>query len=614
MKKILYRWFLLLLLGINFSACNEVLDDVDRVGSITPQQVWDSEEYIGYYVNNLYGQLPAWDQDYYNNGEAGNNTSNINGFFRGTNSSADSYPGSFWNYSVIRTINEFFANVDGAQIGVTQKKYFKGQVHFFRAFVYYKMVRIYGGVPIITTVKDPTSDINELMVSRNSSAECFDFIEAELDSAIAMLPPKGTSGYEDGRITKAAAMAVKGQVLLLKASPLFCVSKNQQYWSDAYNANLAAKNELDAEGYGLYTNSAFNVHELMWYDKADAAKEMILFVKYAYPSKPNTQSLVAAQRPLSNSAGAAGAAEPTWELVSAYPMCNGKNIDDPDSGYDVKTFWKNRDPRFYSTIVFNGAYYGFGTDANRLQWVCKGMTLDGFEAANGTATGFYCRKGIDTTLTKVTFPQQAFNWPVLRYTEVLLNLAECANETNKSSEAKTHLIAIRNRAHILPGLDNNYGLNMKVGSDYNETLSAIMKERQIEFVFEGKRLYDLRRRRMFQELRDYKTLHAYAPSLDKQALIALNIPGITVNENSSVNEVLDQLTNFFANNPKYDKDNLLKNVFTYEELALDRSGQNQIILPDRNYFAPLSPDWIILNKNLKQNKGWDDGDFIPELQ
>jgi hypothetical protein len=612
MKKIINKWLILVLFGISYIACNKVLDDVDRVGAITPDQVWNNAEYVEYYVNNLYKQLPAWNQDYYNNGEAGNNVSNVNAFFRGTNSSADSYPGASWDYSVVRVINEFFANIYGAKIEETQKKYLIGQAHFFQAYVYYQMVKSFGGVPMITTVQDPTSDIKELMVTRNSTLECFNFIEAELDSAISMLPVRGTTGYADGRITKAGAMAVKGQVLLLKASPLFCVTKNQQYWLDAYNANQAAKSELDAEGYGMYTNSAFNVHEMMWYDKAGAANEMVLVVKYQYPSKPNTH--MAAQRPLSNSAGAAGAGEPTWELVKAYPMRNGKNINDPSSGYDERTFWKDRDPRFYSTIVYNGAHYGFGTDATRLQWVCKGMTLDGFEAPNGTATGFYCRKGIDTTKTITTFPQQAFDWPVLRYTEVLLNLAECANETDKSAEAKTYLVAIRNRAHILPGADNSYGLDAGVGTDYNKTLTAIMKERQIEFVFEGKRLYDLRRRRMFQELRDYGTLHAYAPTLDKQALIALNIPGLSVTMNSSVNEILDQLINFFAENPTYDKDNLLESIFTYEQIALDRSGQNQIVLPDRNYFAPLNPDWITLNTNLKQNTGWDNGDFVPTIQ
>lgn len=604
---------LLLLFGLSFTSCNQVLDDVPRVGSITPAEVWNSQQYIEYYVNSLYGQLPAWDQDYYNSGEAIQQT--VNAFLRGSNSSIDGYPGSFWDYSIIRVINEFFANINGAQIDQIQKKYLKGQAQFFRAYAYFKMVRIYGGVPIVTTVQDPTSDIKSLMVPRNSTSECFNFIVAQLDSAIAILPPRGTAGYGDGRITKGAAMAVKGQVLLWKASPIFCLTKNQQYWTEAYNANLAAKTELDAEGYGLYKNPAFNVHEKMWYDKTGASKEMVLFVKYEYPSKANSQGLIAAQRPISVSAGGAQGGEPNWELVSAYPMRNGMNINDPNSGYDVKTFWKDRDPRFYATVVFNGARYSFGTDATRLQWTCKGMSIDGFEAPiNGCYTGFYARKCIDTTKTATTFPQQAFDWPVLRYTEVLLNLAECANETSKSSEAKTQLVAIRDRAHLLPGSDNSYGLDAAVGTDYNKTLAAVMKERQIEFVFEGKRLPDLRRRRMFQELRDYGTFHSHVATLNKQALIAMNIPGLAVTANNTVDQILAQLTAFLTANPTFDKDNLLKSIFTYEQLLIDRSGQGQIVLPDRNYFGPLLPDWITLNPNLKQNKGWDNGDFEPRLQ
>jgi hypothetical protein len=614
MKNKIKIWYAFILLSTSLISCTEVLDDVPRVGAVTPEEMWNNPTYVEYYINSLYNQLPSFDMDYYNNGEAAS-VSGVSDFLRGTISSRDAYPGAFWNYNVVRTINEFFANIDNAKIDENQKKIFKGQAHFFMAYTYFKMVRIYGGVPIITDVQDPTSDLNELMVPRNSTLETFELIEEQLDLAISLLPPRGTNGYADGRITKGAAMAVKGQVLLLKASPLFCVTKNQQFWADAYSANVAAKNQLDAEGCGLYTNSAINVHELMWYDKIGAAKEMVLSVKYQYPSKPNNQWLIASTRPISNSSGAAGAGQPTYEFVNEYPMRNGKNITDPSSGYDLSTFWKNRDPRFYSTIVFNGASYGFGAGSKRLQWTSKGMTYDGFEAVyNGTYTGFFLRKTIDTTKTVVTFPQQDFDWPLLRYAEVMLNVAECANEIGKSSEAKEYLVAIRNRVHILPGNDNNYGLAEGVGNDYNQTLDAIMKERQIEFAYEGKRLYDLRRRRMFQELRNYENLNAYAATLDKQALIDMNIPGLSVSVDNTIDEILMKLTEYIFANPTFDKDNLLKTIFRYEKIPVDRSGSGKIILPDNYYFGPLHPDWITMNPNLKQNKGWDNGEFDPIIQ
>jgi hypothetical protein len=86
-----------------------------------------------------------------------------------------------------------------------------------------------------------------------------------------------------------------------------------------------------------------------WYDKAGSATENIMVVEYKYPAKANSHQQ--SQRPLSTSSGSAGGNQPTWELVKAFPMDNGKSIADPESGYNEKLFWKNRDPRFYSTIV-----------------------------------------------------------------------------------------------------------------------------------------------------------------------------------------------------------------------------------------------------------------------
>ena len=94
----------------------------------------------------------------------------------------------------------------------------KAQALFLRAYQYFEMVKIYGGVPLILTPQDRHND--DLYVTRNTAKECIDQIVKDLDDAAASLP--SIWGENDfGRITKGAAMAFKGRVLLTYASKQF---------------------------------------------------------------------------------------------------------------------------------------------------------------------------------------------------------------------------------------------------------------------------------------------------------------------------------------------------------------------------------------------------------
>ncbi|MEX6688324.1 RagB/SusD family nutrient uptake outer membrane protein [Danxiaibacter flavus] len=589
-------------------SCNKVFD-VDRAGGVvTPDKQWSSQSNIEYYINNLYSILPAWNRNEVISAECGGGTPSA---LKGTAQVVDDYPDfakSAWasSYSNIRALNTFFANIDNAKSFLDAPTYnaFKGQAYFFRAYTYYQMVKVLGGVPIITTVEDPFADINTLMVPRNSSLECFNYICGQLDSAIMLLPSKWDLN-NTGRVTKGAAMAVKGEVLLLKASPLFCKTKNDGYWKDAYNALTAAKQELDANGYGLYEDNTLKATENVWYNKDAAAKEMVLYMRYHYPDKTN--GIQMAQRPLTQSSGDAGRGEPTWEMVKAFPMKNGKNITDPSSGYNEGQYWVNRDPRFYNAVVYNGCRYDFA-NVPRIQWVFQiYVDLDGYRSWN--STGFYSRKEIDTTLGSSVWNQQAFDWPIIRYAEVLLNLAEAANEVGRSPEARPLLISIRKRAKIDAG-DGSYGLNAGVGTDYQATLDAILHEKQIEFYLEGKRFWDLRRRRLFSVLNNIGTIHAWGPSLNVPAAQSYGI-----NTSVTNSEVIGQLSKIMLNPPaSLDINKFLQDITIYSLAQADRTYSGTIDIKDNYYFRPMHPDWLSQNPKLKQNIGWDNGDFDPVIQ
>ena len=603
-----------LVLVVSLGACKKVFDVDHPGGTLTNSELWSSADYIKDYVNDFYNGLPAWNRNEEISGEAfsGSTGGNaLNFFLTGKLTSTSAYPDSMWRWDRLRSLNNFFANIEGAKAVLSSSDYqtLKGQAYFFRAYFYYRMVKLYGGVPIITTVQDPTADPNSLLVARNSSLECYDFISGQLDTAISLLPTTWP-GSDLGRVTKGAAMAVKGEALLLKASPLFCTTANPGYWTDAYNALLAAKTELDADGYGLYTDNTLKTTENMWYDKTGAAREMVLYVRYNYPQKVTT--FQQSQRPLSETSGAAGGCDPTWEMVKEYPMKNGMNIVDPSSGYDSTEYWKGRDPRFYTAIVYNGARYDFSDVTPRVEWIFNGIgNLDAYKSTpTYNLTGFYCRKEIDTTLGATVWNHQAFDWPIIRYAEVLLNLAEAANETAHTGDAKGLIIQVRKRAGIDAGT-GDYGLAAGVGTDYQATLDAVMKEREIEFAFEGKRFWDLRRRRLFSVLNNYGTLHAYGPYFNKTA--ASGLYGVDVTQSNS--GIANQLTEIVVNPPaNFDADAFLKNITNYVYEPIDPSSSNRINIPASYYFAPIDPRYILQNKNLAQNMGWDGGSFNPVIQ
>ena len=570
-----------LFVGVIFSGCKKVLDLEDKT-HYPGTGTFDDESTANAYLSNLYAiTFTGWPVNMGNNADE---SGGINGDGWIT---TDNGTMKFWPYDAIRKINILLKEMNTSVLPENKKAPMVGQAKFLRAFLYFKMVYYYGGVPIIEVPQDYQTD--DLMVARNSTAECFDFIMKDLNEAETALPVK-YDGSNRGRIDQASVKAFKGRVLLYKASPQFNPTDfyDNAYWADAYTANKNAKDFLDANGYGLLDN--FNA-----VFETKAHKENILSVIYTNPAKTNGRGEDAV-RPLSDSKNATGGDQPIWAMAEAFPMKDGKKPGDPTSAYtyNVQTFWKNRDPRFDATMVWNGSVYELSGITGRRQYtmtnIAKSMDAFGYVIQGETAyrTGLFTRKGIMEQLPSPQVTLNDVDWPEIRYAEVLFNYAEAANETGKSEESLAVLKAIRQRAGIEAGTDGMYGL--KSGMTREEMREAILDEKYIEFMFEGKRFWDLRRHRMLNKL----------DGMRKYGIMAMKVNGHTY----------DQVTQDDIS--KGNSFQLLPEDFEYQVVELITTGPTQMVMPDKYYFFPIQLSNINQNPNLKQNKDWG-GDFDPVL-
>jgi hypothetical protein len=491
---------------------------------------------------------------------------------------------NYWPYDDIREINDLIVNIDGGTIDTTNKRILKGQAFFFRGWVYFQMVIRYGGVPLVL---HPQTANEDLFVKRNTTSECMRQIVADLDSAANDLPSFGpTSGSNDGHVHKGTALAVKGRVLLYYASPQFDPNQTHtERWQAAYDANKEAKDYLESKGFGLYSD-----YSKLWFDEMN--KEDIFVRRYQYTpnNSESWNNWAASTRPLDFSQGATGGNRPVLEIVNAYPMKDGKNINDPSSAYiyDPSYYWKNRDPRFQQTIVYNSAEWGIGNNGpqpGRIQW-----TYVGGEQNSPTITGFYMKKAVDTTQSAIEAYNSSTDWVELRFAEVLLNLAEAANESGKTDEAYPLLTDIRARAGIDQGSDGLYGL--MPGMTKDQMREAIRLERQIELAFEGKRYWDLRRWRLFETKLNGTRRH-----------------GLTITLKISTDEWKSLKNSMSSEELESYLDQHYTDVFNDKVKVVDT--QFDINWKPEYYFFAIPSSQLQLNSNLEQTMGWDGGTFDP---
>lgn len=556
--------------------------DKANLAALSSEDVLTNPKVAEAYVNDMYANfMPSsfsvgrlTDETMVINGEY---AAGLSDYLKGT-LTADTY--NDFPYENIRKINIFLAQVDNATFDENIRKSLKGEALFWRAFAYFRMVKAYGGVELILKPESPDNK-DAIFVPRSKTSECIAQIVKDLDEAIPLVEPLSTIG----RIDKGAAMSFKGRVLLYWASPQFNRANDVARWTAAYNANKDALAHLDANGKGLYAN-----YKDLWTDEMN--KEVIMVKRFQYPGFANGYSQ-AGMRPLLYSRGAVGDNVPSLELVNAYPMKDGSKYN--PATMDYRTLYKDRDKRFYASIAYNGAdpylaemfgkenmwTYYYDADGN------AATGINGKEARADNSenlfshSSFYPAKMLDRNITRTTVEDGQVDWIEIRYAEVLMNMAEAANEIGKGDETLAALYKIRNRAGIEPGAKANYGITAVT---LPQIRKAIMDERLVEFAFEGQRFWDLRRWRVYTS-----TFNSFK---DKY------FHGLRVEWNGTA-----------ADRPKGLVDiNTIANKFTITEV---RDYQPIVMLEEDKYsFFGIPKAILDRSSKIEQNKSWG-GTFDP---
>tara|TARA_B100000408_G_C10310161_1_gene228446 strand:+ start:541 stop:2229 length:1689 start_codon:yes stop_codon:yes gene_type:complete len=397
--------------------------------------------------------------------------------------------GTIWgrSYRSIREVNYALTNIENLVMSDSKKEVLTAELKFIRAYRYHDLIRNYGKVVLmgdrVIELGDDLTDPS--LFEKSTISEGLTYTINELDAAIDGLPENHSNTWQEGRATKGAAMALKARLLLYAASPLYNNNASDpQKWAEAANA---AKEVMDLGMYSLYPD-----YQKLFLESL--GNNEIIFARYYNLNALHT-ALEIANGP--NGYGGWAGNVPLQNLVDDYEMADGSEFDWNNESHAQEPY-ENRDPRFYQTILYNGAEYR-GREVET--FVPGGLdSPDGPSNWNTSKSGYYLRKFIDEDLPIINPWGVAGtqDWIYIRYGEILLNYAEAQNEAAGPDESVYNAInLIRSRAGMP---------NIESGLSQGEMREKIRHERRIELAFEEHRYYDVRRWMIADEVENQPAL------------------------------------------------------------------------------------------------------------
>ncbi len=422
----------------------------------------------------------------------------------------------FWGtaFGGVRKTNVFLTRVNNMNMpNEVKRDRYMAEAHVLRAHYYFELIKNFGGVPLFA--EDITRRDNFADIERASFDDCVQFIVKDCDEAIASreLPFRTMEDGQRGRMTKAVAYFIKASALLFAASPHWNPSNDAVKWQAAATAAKEALDQLVSHGYQLFPN-----YERFFITRPDKNqdpldKETILEAIDTWGYGSQTYRRFGVICYLMNMIPVDFASEkcglcPSQELVDSYEMKDGtvpilgynddahtKPIINPASGYDDQKPYVDRDPRFYASVWYNGAYFGKkdGRDIYIESFVGGKHGISGIKQR--TPTGYYTRKYVDPSMRSAGSSKTL--WRIYRLAELYLDLAEAENEANGPTQIAYDAVNATRRRAGMP--------DMPTGLTKDEFRERVRRERRVEMAFEENRFYDLRRWNILVENSRLKT-------------------------------------------------------------------------------------------------------------
>lgn len=528
-------------------SCNDDLLDRSPLDSYSDPVVWSDINLVKYYLNDLYNSVEyGWNQrgHGYQTGLFVAETTMTKGaeltdYGRGTISAGN--PGvdrgnlTWKHFSNIHKLNLFLSQIEAlpeaypeSERGRIQSEMeiLKGEAIFLRAVFYSDICRSYGGVPLLDAPAKLGEDFAVYL--RSSFEETIDFIVKDCDDSAALLLSK--SEMEMGRATKEAAMALKSRMLLFAASDLtadgsaaneyvgYSNPNRQELWTAARNSakDLIDMGTVALEDFGAPDQEAAAYNYFAFFKARDLSSPEVIWGKmHRADDGPRIQTNL---RNGLNGLSCHGNNAPYGNFVDSYQMADGTDFFDhfgfnandeyinKASSLTQENPYKNREPRFYGSILYDSAVWQprfddlahidpLGIYERRTRTVIQNgnvvserFGLDSRQGplspSNGNYTGYVMKKFMDDEIIgRDMFNENIFVW--IRYPEILLNYAEASLELGDTETATTYINMVRNRV----GLPNFIG----------DIMEALRYERKVEFFSENVGWYDIRRWKLLEE-------------------------------------------------------------------------------------------------------------------
>ncbi len=447
------------------TSCSDFLETVPN-DALSPSTTWQTEDDAAKFLIGCYDGwiddtgIFYWDcaSDFGFNFHIHEGWRNIgNGSMTSSNSVAN-----YYSFRKIRICIDFLKNIEGVSFANQKDKdNMIGQVRTIRAYQYFNMNWLYGGVPII----DAYETAEEARVPRASEQEVKEYIYQDLDAAIPLLnDAPAASGY----IAKGTALALKVRVAM--------------FYGDYQIAKNAASQLMALGLYDLDDDYA-NLFTVAGQD----SKEIIMAVQH----DENLYSDWMVATMYNNADGGWSSMVPTQNLIDAYEMSNGMTKDEAGSGYDATHPFANRDPRMAMTVLYpgmdwegiNGKTVLNTLDATLSNGSSNPNKPDGADNASKTCL----------TWAKYLTPMSQYNdvWSnrsqaiLFRYAEVLLSYAEAENELNGPTD---EVYSILNRIRSRVGMPD---VNRSKYNSKESVRELIRRERSVELAGEGIRRMDI---------------------------------------------------------------------------------------------------------------------------